>query len=1062
MKSKLLLISLSLAGLAYADPFPRQAITESGGRTMTSGMVYTVDDNITITAGNGQPALAVESGKKAILEVAKGKTLTVKGGNGTHDQPSYPAILVPEGSTLYIVGEGTLDLTGGNAGRGQDGVRGDNGRYSGACYAGKGGNGGKGGWGGSPAIGGRGGEGGNGSTGPSGPGPHDDYSPCYDGNSATTPGSNGTPGTGMGTVIIAGSVYVKTQVGAGGGGGNGGGGGSTARNGGDKICGGGGGGGGGGGFPAIYSIGGGGAGGGGGGGGGSGGLYWRNDGFPYAGGGKGGSGYETGGTGSQTGGPSTATGCRFGSKTGGYGAAGGSAGSRAVNHGTLKMLAPAALSGNRESELLTPSTYTNEFFSVKVTFDWGIASMQEEFVHAWFMAAPPNGPAKTRKGYRFLGWWTEKNEGGECYFVPNAEGLACRPLSTVSSLTRDIRLYPRWAPTPEILTVNSTRNSRFDPTKKEQAQGLDEVTLLDALDAFKAYPYLTGTNGYRRIIFNLPENDRVLTISNPIELENDIELDGTNEGRGIIIKPSEDFRQNTHLISLMRKNAMLTNLTLDGAGKAGGITCTSGAIGLINCAIVNGGGLANYAIQLIDSELIALNSSIALNKNTTATISVMRSPVTCVNCTFADNQSDDGCVRFTDRADAVFANCTFVGQTGHFKGLSQHGGSVYAVNTILSSGSFNTPTLISSYCGDEYFRDVNERETINVLGVEHRVSPAALRQECLDAAELLTDRRFENLCYRSRSDGKLYSLRGSSLNASVPLLIDEVRDLYLKPNLGAVRLLVGNRVPSQVMEGTMAKEWPFSSTRPETPVEVEDDKGNKKTVNAKFLNSEISDNVKLYTLPIEVPLDPPGLNANRPVSITLPLRIEGAKRLGDSPYAFVADSAAALYKANEGTTLEGEEFAAASAVTQGGIIARKELDIAADTYTAGTVNGFGKITLESIDATTGALAWIGEPETLKADEKDAERIVTITAPSDGLLQIEGERFVATQTIEVTLGDLKITPVGTVTSARPGHALIENPIWTIPVAKDDVIEMAYGSNKPKLQIRHYPFGLKGNN
>lgn len=1058
MKSKLLLISLSLAGLAYADPFTRQAITTSSGQTMTWGKVYTVDNNITITSMGGRPALAVEPGKKAILEVARGKTLTVNGGDGTYDQPSYPAILVPEGSTLYIVGEGTLDLKGGDASHGQDGGNGGNGRYDKGCYAGKGGKGGNGGSGGSPAIGGRGGVGGAGSEGPDGPAPGNrDLSPCYDGNSATTPGGNGTPGTGMGTVIIAGSVYVKTQAGRGGNGGKGGSEGSLARNGGDKICGGGGGGGGGGGYPAFLTIGGGGAGGGAGGAGGSGGMYWKNEGFPYAGGGKGGSGYETGGTGSQTGGPSKATGCRFGEKTGGSGAGGGSAGSLTVNHGTLKLLAPAALSADRETELLTPSTYTNEFFSVKVTFDWCIASMPAEYANAWFMAAPPAGPVKDRKGYRFLGWWTEKN-GGDCYYVPNAKGTSCRPLSTVSSLTRDITLYPRWEPTPDILTVNSTRDSRFDPTKKVQAQGLNEVTLLDALDAFKAYPYLTGTNGYRRIVFNLPENNRVLTISSTISIDDDIEIDGTNEGRGIVIRAGDSFPVGSPLIRLMRRNGYLTNLNLDCANKAGGIECTAATLGLVNCAIENGGVTADGVIRVIDGELIALNTSLYRNMCALGALRPVRSVVTAVNCTFADNESDTGTVSFTGPADAVFANCTFVGEGNTRKHIKiAAGGTVKAVNTLFSPWNLDYGVKhINTLWGDRYFRNVNERIPVEVLGVKHMVAPPAFRQECLEAVEILTDRRFENLVYRKKGDQNIYPLRGSNLNASVPLLIDEVRDLYLTPNVGAIRLLVGDRLPSQMVEGYDAG---VSSKTQEKDVYIRYDDNSEETVKGQYLWNR-SDG---WSLPLEVPLTPPQAEAHKPISIGLVPGATNAKRLGDSPYAFVADSAAALYKADDKTMLDGKEFAIASAVTEGGMIVRNELDVAADTYTAGSVDGFGEITLKGIDATTGGLAWIGEP--IKLVPSDDGRNKTVTAPFDGLLQIEGKNFTASQEVSVQLEtnseSVLITPVGTVTDAYSGHALIENPIWTIPVAKGDILHFNYDSGKPEVNIRLYPFGITGN-
>ena len=276
------------------------------------------------------------------LEIEKGVTLTCVGNNGSgQNTPGRPGIELTSGSTLIVLGEGTLVARGGNAGNGSNGSDGNSPSSSGKyVYSGSGGSGGAGGAGAGAGIGTRGGTGGSGGSGGSGNSRKVDRH--NDGYAAGSSGSSGSQGssiyTSMGNLYVLGTVTVRAQGGAGGYGGSGGSK-NEFRVDNKQDCGkfyhdrhgyavGGAGGGGGGGGTAGAGIGIGGTGGGGGAGGGGGGVY-KNDGSCtwsnlYAGGGSGGYGYRNGSSGS-------------GSK-GSYGGAGGSAGYTGSIYGSTQTI----------------------------------------------------------------------------------------------------------------------------------------------------------------------------------------------------------------------------------------------------------------------------------------------------------------------------------------------------------------------------------------------------------------------------------------------------------------------------------------------------------------------------------------------------------------------------------------------------------------------------------------------------------------------------------------------------------------------------------------------------
>ena len=234
------------------------------------------------------------------LYVPEGKTVTCTGANASGLTGGGAGIELTEGNTLYLVGGGTVNATGGTAANGGNGGNGSNAEcdYDKSILGGSGGNGGNGGGGAGAGIGTRGANGGNGGAGGQRNGSYGQETTQYgvDGYG----GIAGSTAGAMGTLYVyqALATTVNAQGGVAGSNGTGGNRGLTASQhpGSNVYMASGGGGGGAGGFGgAASNIGTGGCGGGGGGGGAAGNVAWvlysgTANGYYHAGakGGKGG------------------------------------------------------------------------------------------------------------------------------------------------------------------------------------------------------------------------------------------------------------------------------------------------------------------------------------------------------------------------------------------------------------------------------------------------------------------------------------------------------------------------------------------------------------------------------------------------------------------------------------------------------------------------------------------------------------------------------------------------------------------------------------------------------
>ena len=247
---------------------------------------YYVTEDTTLTAKTaGYSGIGIRG--TVYIYVPSGVILTLNGAAGNGKTGGGAGILLPEGTTLYLIGNGTAVANGGAAAAGSKGVDGEDGSItvksttSGSYYGGNGGAGGAGGGGAGAGVGTTGGTGGDGGAGGKGDGGaiNSDHTNRTGGSNGkkggagaamgtlytqstlkltakggSASGTRGAAGNAGKSVYDSGSGWANNHTAGGGGGGGGGGSGSAANNIGTGGAGGGGGGGGSGAY-VLYKTG---------------------------------------------------------------------------------------------------------------------------------------------------------------------------------------------------------------------------------------------------------------------------------------------------------------------------------------------------------------------------------------------------------------------------------------------------------------------------------------------------------------------------------------------------------------------------------------------------------------------------------------------------------------------------------------------------------------------------------------------------------------------------------------------------------------------------------------
>ena len=932
----------------------------------------------------------------------------------------------------------------------------------------------KGGGGGAAAIGGVGGDGGAG-----GSGGDCDYRKCngkdFSGNGKDgTAGTKGSNGSGMGKVVILGNLTVRATAGAAATADGSGGSSGSKRTDSDESSGwnrnyasGGGGGGGGGarGQNAQYGIGGGGAGGAGGGGGGGGGTQCsaHASGYDtsYGHGGKGGKSYagSSGSTGS-CGGSTTSHSALYGDSASGGGGEGGGANTTRADNGTLEIGPTVQFTSSPCRASNTPlvpapsglyTTHLN-FYSQDVKVGEASASLMVEM---------PVPTPVTRNGYRFLGYFTAA-DGGRCVYGPDYA-----PASPVwESVEDSVNLYAHWEVAPTMLVVNTNEDG--------ENLGSGKITLRDTMRELCADPTLSGTNGLRRIEFDLPAEDgkNVITLTNVIAVSSGtspIAINGFNGGKGVTITAGGAF----NALQLTGSDVHLRCLNFKNCPKRA--IAHSGGLTVEDCSFIANKG----AIQSgKDAKLAALNCTFADNEASGAGGAVDMADTSAsaafVNCTFARNKASVGSAVNSLKAPLVFIHCTLV-PGGANALVSASGIDTYFLNTLIakpSGGTAVTAGTTASICSSlgtqSHGAILNPAQADNLLGVRQiwyepvQSSASANR----DAALVLYDYKLDNIAIVTNGvKDLLYGLNAGL--ATMPIGIDQLHGARMAPVRGAIRIATGVQPPVVNVEGVA---WGLTNATVEATATVLYDDGTyaenpvtvKTNPDAVFGAAVEVDGSDLYTHNVtEVRLA--GLPGNPQMTVAT------------SPYALVASSASAIATEESEVYLPGDEVRVTTALADSLVV--NKLAVGGESFSAGGLAGFQNITLDDVNVRGGSLRLLGsnskdggaqmanlsnksigggeagvEKDT-SGSLKDGTKIWT--AKYDGFVQVRVEASdTSSGKVGLTVGSTTVTPLAAI-----GTGGSRTPIWTVPVRAGDKVTLEARGISIGYTAQFIYFGVK---
>ena len=1079
MKKTILTVLLVAAATAQAR-FSESHIPLSSGTdaNLQNNTIYDVNSDLTLSAAAGSSKFRVLGSNVVAINIKKGVTLTLKGGDATGSIGAGAAISVAPNATLYLMGEGTLIATGGAAGNGCGGSSGGSGSIEVSNNRGKGGSGGTGGaggGGGAPAIGGVGGDGGAGGGGGSG-----SYKTCSRGDFAGDGGSgsdgaSGSSGGGMGRVVILGNLTVRATAGAiatsDGSAGSSGSKGTDAGSGWTNNYAAGGGGGGGGGARgqnAEYGIGGGGAGGAGGGGGGAGGTLCNSaSGYDTAwgAGGKGGKSYtgSSGSTGNK-GGDQTKT-LYYGTANGGGGGAGGAANTTRGDNGTLEIGPSVKFTSSPSRASNTPLKLAESgLYTTHLNFYSQGAKVGEDTAQL-MLKMPETPPALTRNGYRFLGYFTvaEGESGGRCIYGPDYA-----PASPVwESVEASVDLYAHWEVAPTMLVVNTNEDG--------ENLGQGKVTLRDAMRALCADAMLCGTSGLRRIEFDLPAEDgkNVITLTNVIAVSSGtspIAIDGFNGGNGVTITAGGNYSA----LQLTGSDVHLRCLNFRSCPAPA--IAHSGGLTVEDCSFIANRG----AIQSgKDAKLEALNCTFADNAAASAGGAVNMANTSAygafINCTFARNSASVGSAVTSLKAPLVFIHCTLV-PGGANELVSASGIDTYFLNTLIakpSGGTAVTAGKTTSICSSLGTQDqsaiLNPAQADDLLGVRQiwyePVQSSASGNR--DAALVLYDYKLDNIAIVT--NGVKTALGdGNAGLATMPIGIDQLHGARMAPVRGSIRIATGVQPPVVNVEGVAWGQANAVVTATATviyddetivqniPVTV------KTNPDAVFGTAVEVDGSDLYTHNVtEVRLN--GLAGDHNMIVAT------------SPYALVASSASAIATEDSEVYLPGDEIRVTSALADSLVVS--DLTVGGEAFSAGGLAGFQDITLDDVNVRGGSLRLLGSTsknggaemanlsnKSIGGGENGVENDTSgslkddsksWTAKYDGFVQVRVEaNNTSSGKVGLKVGSVEVTPLAAI-----GTGGSRTPVWTVPVRANEKVTLEARGISIGYMVQFIYFGVK---
>ncbi len=1021
------------------------------------------------TDGTGRSAATVPEGGVVVFNLKRDSVLTLIGDRGSDKVGGGAGLCVPAGAEVYVTGLGKLIATGGagmNGGRGGDA---DNTRIDGQYVEGsRGGVGGRGGWGAGAGIGGVGGKPGVGGERPDGDRRYTDYAeieklPTKVGKAGGAGGSGGASGK---IYLLYGVTVTATagEAGLGGGAGNGSKGDRYHTSGGWYYrCAGAGGGGGGGGGGRGRAIGGGGGGGSGGGSGANGGFtsrWWETE---KSGdgdlqvrrqgqGGHGGLGGKIDGRFGTDGkhGDGESSGVAAGGASGAAGAVGSDEG---FFCGASVVCAAEGCSG------VVPSPGEGLNIPATIYFNRNYSGAEVKSLEAKFMGPMPTADIPIRKGYRFLGWF-DLAEGGNCYY-----GASGRPVRRCCEFVGELTLYAHWEQSAAFMTVNTNEDGTD--------LGDGKVTLRDAVKAIVEDPNMVGSNGFRRIEFDLPEGKESIELTSELVVGSGVrpfEINGLLDiGRCVTIRSKN---RDCRLFSL-GTDVSCRNVNFAGGaadyGAALRLTGTNQTVFIENCSFI-GNRATNHGgaiFQSASGELIVMNATFADNaaEDTHGRGGAVsgEGEASFVNCTFSHNRAGrDGGAVFVNGVTSL-ANCTFAGDTldtdgNGFSVYCDQLRPLYAINTVFADGekSLKYSAYASQICCSvgkpTDFFTVGALATTNDLSGVRQIYYSPLPWESTglkDAAEIYHDASYNNIaCVYGTNTVELV---GNKLLADIRLGTDQIGSLRLTPVRGAIRLASGSARSVANLEGRLwdadDENWAANKSEVVKSVTIAYDDGTRVTPPHPSVSTDANG---YFAAPIEVDGSDGRTHNATSVVVTLEKDVTATLAVNTAPYALVAASAEYV-GLTELATVSGKENSVNLMLVDGGVVGN-ELTLGRD-FSAGTVRGNAEIELGGIDLKGGQLEWFNGSEGVTYAQLSSSGVTFSggsnsesgnlrpndnrqwTATADGFFQLKVTNNATEPQITLRVGDY------TVTSAQSSAQ--EQLVWTIPVRKDETVKLMTG-------------------
>ena len=782
-----------------------------------------------------------------------------------------------------------------------------------------------------------------------------------------------------------------------------------------------------------------------------------------------------------------------------------------------------SISPYRASDALDAQAFVN-FLEVDVTLDLGLTNattgaavtttFKQPFAHA--MKALDDievggvNPRVKRAGYRFAGFWTDD---GACVYGPDY-----KPTMVMSPYTKSFTLRARWEVAPEILSVTSSG----DAASTLGVYGNTAITLRDAVNALAENPLLVGTDGRRRVTFEmLDETNRVIRLAREIEIPAGVrsfEINGLSElepgKKGVEIVAGANSRHFNILGGASDAGGAFAFASLNFSGGnpgdgAGGSICINGAsVDIDACSFIgnrtSGAGGAIALTATSDSDLSVDACSFAGNSASVGggAVWLFGNGVRAlfVNTTFSGNAATGtgGGIGASDGALLGLISCTFAHNKANdglsFASTATAAGAVRAVNCIFAERPAGGAGTISAGAADaasfdwcsvgvdpaQVFVSSGAAVTQAVAGVTHVVHPplGGARAGNEDAAEIYHDPGYDNVRAVGR-DGTRVTLIGHPDLAKIPFILDELQTVRTAPTRGAVRLAVGTEPVTVELDGVLndASGHPKANQTVTTAVTVSYSDGEAVPTNMVIKTADYG------VFGLSVPVDGSDGLAHNVTGVKVDALGPDSIAVTMAPYALTAASVE-LLGSNDYVPLYGDAIAIGNVAAQSISVTNSFDARAAGSFTAGELKGFKEIDLEHVAVSGGTLDWLGG--NLPAAQSDAfanlaemtvgggadadaagtisgSAVRTWTAQGDGFCQLQARcQNPKATTLKIDVVDKGNSLVAEVTpQGTLGTADgLRRFIWTVPVRSGDSVRLTMsGGELTLVKAQFIYFGVK---